>query len=360
MQIQDPEPTPTRGRRTRLALGLVLLTILSWTSEFAAAAAPLPARLADTGLYVDGSMTQVRPENLPFAPQYPLWSDGASKRRWIYLPPGATIDATQPDAWDFPPGTRLWKEFGYARPVETRYLERLADGSWRFAAYVWNEAATDTVLAPEAGLPGHRTATAPGGRYDVPAEGDCRACHEGARAPVLGFTALQLSPDRDPGAVHGAPLAPADLDLRTLAARGLLRNFPAELLAAPPRIAAGSATERAALGYLHGNCGHCHSGTDAAPPVDLVLAQLAAQPHSAAQARRSMIGAPSAYRPAGFAPRAAVVAPGAPAASVLVKRMRARDPQVQMPPLGTRLVDDEGLALVERWILSLEPQESLP
>src|SRR5690349_19811834 len=102
----------------------------------------LPQHLADTGLYVAGGTT-VRPDVLPFSPQYPLWSDGAAKRRWIWLPPGARIDATQPDAWDFPRGTRLWKEFAHGRAIETRYLERAADGSWNFGSYVWNAEGTD-------------------------------------------------------------------------------------------------------------------------------------------------------------------------------------------------------------------------
>ena len=92
----------------------------------------LPQHLRDTGLYVAGG--QIHPDVLPFSPQYPLWSDGTIKRRWIYLPPGAVVDASRVDAWQFPVGTRLWKEFGYDRRVETRYIERLADGSWRFAA----------------------------------------------------------------------------------------------------------------------------------------------------------------------------------------------------------------------------------
>ena len=50
----------------------------------------LPQRLADTGLYVAGGTT-IRPDVLPFSPQYPLWSDGAAKRRWIWLPPGTPL-----------------------------------------------------------------------------------------------------------------------------------------------------------------------------------------------------------------------------------------------------------------------------
>ena len=61
---------------------------------------PLPQRLHDTGLYVDGAPgLLVRADNLPYAPQYPLWTDGARKRRWIHLPPGSWIDASDPDAW---------------------------------------------------------------------------------------------------------------------------------------------------------------------------------------------------------------------------------------------------------------------
>ena len=71
---------------------------------------PLPQRLSDTGLFVRGTTT-VRAEHIAFSPQYPLWSDGTGKRRWISLPPGTSIDASRPDAWEFPVGTRLWKEF---------------------------------------------------------------------------------------------------------------------------------------------------------------------------------------------------------------------------------------------------------
>ena len=130
-------------------------------------AEPLPLHLRDTG--IDDR------RNLAFSPQYPLWSDGAAKRRWLSLPPGTAIDASRPDAWEFPRGTRLWKEFSLGRPVETRFIERLPDGSWRYAVYVWNEGGTDATLAPPDGiaaLPTH-------GGYSIPSESDCRAGLEG-------------------------------------------------------------------------------------------------------------------------------------------------------------------------------------
>ena len=55
-----------------------------------------PQRLSETGLFLaDGT---IDPRNRPFVPQYPLWSDGAAKSRWIHLPEGAKIDVSDIDA----------------------------------------------------------------------------------------------------------------------------------------------------------------------------------------------------------------------------------------------------------------------
>jgi mono/diheme cytochrome c family protein len=308
---------------------LAALSLAALSSAAAAPAAPLPTDLRDTGPYAGRVPAQVRSGVLSFAPQYPLWSDGTAKRRWLYLPPGASIDAAKPYAWDFPPGTKAWKEFSYgARRVETRYLERLANGSWRFAVYVWNEEGTQALLAPERGIASLPVAEAPGGRYAVPSRNDCRACHEGPAVPVLGFSLLQLSPDRDPLAPHAERASAEHADLARLAASGRLRNLPASFLAVAPRIDAPTPTARAALGYLHGNCGHCHTDAGALAGVGLVLAQPAA-------------------------------AHGRPDRAAILRRMQAPNPIMRMPPLGVRVVDKEALALLERWARneSKPPQE---
>jgi hypothetical protein len=333
---------PTSNRRKPVTTPLLLCLLLAAS---AATAAEPPQHLRDTGLQAEGSNI------VSFSPQYPLWSDGADKRRWLYLPPGRFIDASRPDAWQFPPGTKLWKEFSHAgRAVETRYIERRADGSWQFAAYVWNDEGSDAVLAPATGvvLP---VRAAPGGRYTVPSRADCMACHGGAAVPVLGASALQLSPDRDPLAAHGRPPSAGDVDLRGLVARGWLRGLPPALLERPPRIAADTPVERAALGYLHGNCAHCHNSSGSRVPVRLTLAQSATDAQgSRSEVLRSAVDAPSRYRPPGVADDARVVVPGSTQASVLAVRMQSRHAQVQMPPLGSDAPDPEGLALVFRWI----------
>lgn len=326
----------------------------------ARAAAPLPERLGDTGLYVDGSVAALHPGVLAFSPQYPLWSDGATKRRWIWLPPGTAIDAANPNAWGFPIGTRLWKEFAMGRRVETRFIERIDDGSWRFATYVWNEAGSDARLAPEQGIAALPVRDAPGGRYAIPSAWDCRACHDGAPSPVLGFSALQLSPDRDPLAPHAEPLRPDDADLVKLVARGWLRNFSQQLIETPPRIAIASPVARAALGYLHGNCGHCHADpvlSGAAVPIAMVLAQDVTDAAGAQKTLHALIDASSRFVPHGGKSLTRLVVPGDAQASVLALRMRSRNPRVQMPPLGTAIPDADGLALIERWIDETLPTE---
>lgn len=252
-----------------------------------------------TSVAVAGDATLPRPpsDSIEFTPRYPLWSDGMSKRRWLHVPPGASIDKSDPDAWEFPRGTRAWKEFSRdGVRVETRLIERLADGSWRYVTYAWNASGTEAALAPEEGIP----------ERGIPSRADCLACHEGAPVPILGYSAVQLESE----------LAPA-------------------------------------LGYLHANCGHCHNDS-ALPALDLVLAQQASDTRaSAARTYASLVGRSSRFRPRGAAAPQRIV-PGDAEQSVLVSRMKSSDPLTRMPPLGVSIVDAEGVALINRWIEQLE------
>jgi hypothetical protein len=72
-----------------------------------------------------------------------------------------------------------------------------------------------------------------------------------------------------------------------------------------------------------------------------------------------MLDKPSRFKPGGQA-AGIIVTPGDAEASVLVSRMRSRSPLTQMPPLGTNIIDTEGLALIERWINLKPKKESSP
>src|SRR5262249_29220815 len=99
-----------------------------------------PPTLSATGLYSDIGSFTIAPGIREFAPTYTLWSDGAEKRRWVYLPPGQKIDDSDMDHWSFPMGTKLWKEFRFSgNRVETRLIYKWGPNpnDFLFAAYVW-------------------------------------------------------------------------------------------------------------------------------------------------------------------------------------------------------------------------------
>jgi hypothetical protein len=307
-----------------------------------------PLRLSDTGLYASGRPGAIDPRNRPFTPQYPLWSDGAAKARWIYLPAGTAIDTRDPDEWRFPVGTKFWKEFSFdGRKVETRFLWRASPSDWVFATYVWNEEGTDAVLAPDAGV---RSAVrfANGRGHDIPGAADCRACH-GERPSPLGFNALQLSTDRDSNAIHGEPLAAGMTTLATLNAERLLSPARPELVANPPRIRTADPLTRSVIGYFAGNCGHCHNGSGdiaydgpSLKPGDVLDGDAVAAALLAKATSWQVPGQPEGA--------SRMLSLGHPEASAMLARMKSRRPSSQMPPLGTNLRDEEAIAALSRWI----------
>jgi len=314
-----------------------------------------PSRLSETGLYApDGSIDR---RNLAYAPQYPLWTDGAAKARWIRLPEGAAIDVSDVDAWRFPAGTILWKEFAFGgRKIETRMIWRTEAGTWEFATYLWNEEQSDALLAPAEGVP-EVVEIAPGRRHSIPGIVDCLTCHASSPSAVLGFNALQLSDDRDPLAPHAEPLRPGMVTLRALVDFGRLDPPRPELARDPPRIRASDPVARAALGYLSANCGHCHNGTGPLARLGLsLLHDEAGERGSPEPALATARDARGRYVVPGVAPESSrVVAPGAPEHSALLFRMESRRPSSQMPPLGTVLADADAVRLVRAWIAGLAP-----
>ena len=278
----------------------------------------MPARLSRTGL--DGE------DVLAYRPAFELWSDGADKRRWLWLPPGEQIDTSDMDDWRFPVGTRVWKEFsrdGVA--IETRLIERIG-GAWAAQAYVWE--GDDAVATPTGYVDAGGTA------HDVPAAGECDGCHGGRRSFILGVSALQLSREPDDG----------EVDLAGLAARGLLSDPPAAAFAVP-----GDDTERAALGYLHANCAHCHNQVrapsacfDPDNELDFWL-------------QVGRLDAP-ADTPTYATAVGSVIVPGHPDPpfSKLIDRVSTRTIFYRMPPLGSEEVDQDAVAVLRRWIAEME------
>jgi len=334
-----------------------LVALMGATGLSQAQAPVAPQLLSQTGLYAGEGTRVVDHRNRPFAPQYPLWSDGAGKRRWVQLPQGATIDVTNADRWDFPVGTRFWKEFDFdGRKVETRFLWKVSETGWVFASYAWNDAQTDATLVPESGL-SNVAAIGPGKQHSIPSVMECRACHDSARTEILGFSALQLSDDRDPNALHADTLSPDMVTLgRLIDERRLMPDRP-EWKTTPPRIAASTPEARAALGYLSTNCGSCHNRESSLASLGLLLKHevrrggtLVPPAPDCTPALATTVGRKGHWVVPANPEESRLIHPGRPELSALVHRMRSRRPTSQMPPIGTVVQDRAAVDLLTAWV----------
>ncbi|WP_428263714.1 hypothetical protein [Haliangium sp.] len=294
----------------------------------------MPTTLRESGLYTDLATEELAPGVREYRPAFELWSDGAVKRRWIYLPAGEQIDTSDMNYWRYPVGTKLWKEFRRDDVrVETRLYYKIGPTTWYRRTFAWNQSQTEAV---ESNFGDDNVL---GTEHDIPALRDCDACHGNMPDLVLGFSALQLDHD-GPG-----------VTLQTLIDEGRLTNDPPG--AAAPRFPLpGNTNQRNALGYLHGNCGGCHnprsdvySSGDALIELRLDVSRLGSV--EATPAFSTAVCAETQQTLAGINQ---VIVPGDPQTSAMFVRMNLRDKQDQMPPAGTELVDDIGVDYIRLWI----------
>jgi hypothetical protein len=307
--------------------------------------------LQGTGLCVDASCTQISPDAHEYVPQFPLWSDGATKRRWFQLPPGTQIDTSNMDHWVFPVGTKFWKEFTRdGTRVETRMIlkqdaDEDAAQAFFYVAYAWN-AAQDATTALSMGA-----TDVLGTMHDIPSRANCRECHEALRpGRILGFGAIQLD--------YAAPANLTDLD--DLIAQNLLTVNPAGAQA-PHFPLPGSAVEKAAYGYLHANCGSCHNPTSDAhdvTPVDFRLDTTKLASTSVIPAvvttvnvqGRTIIDDPNCPLGTGCD---TLVVPHDVDHSVVIVRTLTTNGSLHMPKTASEVVDPDGQTQLKAWINSL-------
>lgn len=283
----------------------------------------LPERLSESGLYSGMESRYIGDGVWEYTPAFELWTDGAEKTRWIQLPEGTQIDSRDADEWQFPIGTRLWKEFAYGgAPVETRMLVKLGPGpsDWAGVAYIWD--GDDAIASPRGGI------DVGGTEHNVPTAEECMGCHGGRHSRVLGFSAVSL------GGIDGRGSG-----LERLVAEGWLSDPLPESRGVP-----GTPLEQAAVGYLHANCAHCHNQnrpaeTDCFDPnnhLDFSLPVMRAEGVRELPVYRSAIGS--------------FVVPGRPEQSELIDLVSSRGALNQMPPVGTEVVHDAGVNLLREWI----------
>lgn len=315
--------------------------------------AVLPGELRCTGLYADWETRAPRCGVRPYVPAYELWSDAAAKERYVWLPPGQTIDATHPDALLYPVGTRFWKEFHVGSPGEqklgeTRYMVKTAAG-WLYTTYVWSDDGT-TALQDNDGV-----TDLFGTGHTVPTRDDCKTCHDGRDDFVLGWDLAMLGPGS------------TGTTLQVLHDEGWLSGLDESLLTVT---VPGDAVEAAALGYLHANCGvSCHNATTFAEgnSSGLHLRLNAADmgsPLTTAAVVTGINRQPGPNADYGDLPDPTLAyydfRPLDPVRSLSLARMNYRGSDTAMPPLGTHVVDPAGVELVEAWIDAMTQERGYP
>lgn len=314
-------------------------------------------QLSDYGFFKT-PLAQLIPEKNVYAYDVntPLFSDYASKKRFVFLPEGSSMQyAEDQKTLLFEEGSVLIKNFFYPmadgkeRIIETRLLVK-EKGEWKPLNYVWNDtqteaqlnyigAETEVVWKPENGA-------AKTLHYTVPNWNQCKNCHISENRIVpLGLTVAQLN--------RSNPMLAADKNQLVFFEQAmLLKNMPEHASWAKMPVwndpSSGSLNDRAKA-YLDANCAHCHQPKGSAKNSGLHLN------FEEINSRSRGIFKPPVAAGKGSGELQYSIVPGDPEHSILLYRMQSTDPSIQMPEIGRSLAHSEGIELISAYIKALRP-----
>lgn len=296
----------------------------------------VPALLTQTGCVDPEDPTVPASGLIPYAPNAPSWADGTETMHWLGLPNGDTVSIGAEGDWDLPAGAIVMKRFALAgRFVETQLLMRHPDGVWAGYTYEWNDQQTEASR-----VRGGKRRAIDGQDWIYPSESQCLACHTAAAGRSLGLETAQLNGNLEYRSTGRTANQLATLDA-ILVFDAPLPDEPANLPVLPDPFDEALALDARARSYLHTNCAHCHrAGGPAGVNMDLRFGiSLADTGLCDVLPQAGDLGVGDAR----------IVAPGDPARSVLIERMRRRDVN-GMPPIGSTEVDGAGVDLLVEWI----------
>jgi len=317
---------------------------------------PFPKKLSAWHLFT-GEPARLQPNAgvVPYDINTPLFSDYATKYRFVWMPPGTSAAYRDTESFEFPTGTIFSKTFAYPdadrggsrRIIETRLLVRSNSG-WVGLPYVWNAEQTEATLeiAPD---PVTVHWTHPSGAryaidYVIPNTNQCKDCHNRSKTVVpIGPKARNLNKDYAYAEGRANQLA-------HWTRIGYLKGAPsaenAPRLAVWDQPSTGSLDARARA-YLDANCGHCHNPQGSANTSGLYLTAIQTDPM-----RLGVCKVPVSAGQ-GSGDLLFDVVQGRPEESILIHRMESTTPKIMMPELGRAVVHTEGIALIREWIASL-------
>jgi uncharacterized repeat protein (TIGR03806 family) len=338
--------------------------------------ADFPRKLSETGLFDSTKDLKPAAGLIPYSVNAQLWSDGASKERYLAIPGNGRIEYNAveypqpapgaPRGWKFPDGTVIVKTFfmdmekGNPRSrkrLETRLLhfekfggtEEYGDQYWRGYTYLWNDEQTDAVLCDASGADRALTIKhkdAPGGErkqtYHFPSRAECTLCHTMPAKYTLGVNTLQMNKDHDYGNGRVAN------QLRTLESIGLFTKPLPEPPEKLPRLVDYADTKQhlnaRARAYLHANCAHCHMKWGGGNAEFQLLATLDLKDTGTLNTKPGQ-GTFDLRDPR-------IIVPGDPDRSLALFRM-AKVGLGRMPHVASSVVDEKAVALIREWIKQL-------
>jgi uncharacterized repeat protein (TIGR03806 family) len=320
----------------------------------------VPMMLSGTGFFKSTDGFVLAPGVVPYDVNSKLFSDGLEKDRFFAIPGDGKIRFDAMGRFDFPVGSVLAKQFNQGeKRVETRFLVRGSD-QWRGYTYEWLPDQRDAKLVPEE----LKTIQLENGQmYDLPSRADCQACHNRGSSDqplqIIGFQARQLNfPMLYEKDANSGGTGVMENQLRALNAAG----FFSQDIGDPTRLAlfptnptedadlsrlSNADVNKRARSFLESNCAPCHRpGGNTPTPIDLQM--------DTPNDKTLIFQAPPGEGDVDGAN--VIIDAGKPENSVLLKRMmRTVSKQDQgMPPISHRQIDKKGVALIERWIRSID------
>ncbi|MEA3264467.1 MAG: SO2930 family diheme c-type cytochrome [Pseudomonadota bacterium] len=303
-------------------------------NDAAIAGAGFPATLDAFGFFTNAATQRPAAGVTPYRIQTPLWSDGAEKLRFVYLPAGTKAKAQGDGLLDLPVGSALIKTFKLeGRLTETRVLLHRAEG-WVALPYQWNREQTEARLALAGARLELKTPQGQAISYAIPNKNQCKECHQQQDAVVpIGPKARNLSlawltSFYKAGKLDAVP---------QVSARVPLWEDRAKLAAAP-----------VARGWLDSNCAHCHNPAGSASNSGLDLRWEQSDPIALGINKRPVAAGRGS---GGFE---FDVVPGHPDKSIMVYRMGSLEGGISMPEVGRASVDPDGMVAVTKWILEMK------
>lgn len=303
----------------------------------------------------DMKLLQANDQVIPYDLASPLFTDYASKSRFVYVPSGKTVAYNDSLVLNLPVGSCYIKNFYYPfdlrdvskgrRIMETRLLVHRESG-WENLDYIWKDDQSDAVL-DVAGDVKQVSWIGKNGEnhhidYIIPNKNQCKGCHwyNNAIMPI-GPKVANLN--------HEFAYSDGkENQLLKWKKAGVLTALP-ELTSVPKLCDYNdhnASLDDRARAYLESNCAHCHNPHGPAYTSGLFLNYRNTNQESLGFCKTPV----AAGR--GTGGLLIDIVPGDPEHSILYFRMASLDAGIKMPELGRSLVHQEGLELIGEWIKS--------